>query len=49
MFPRGRSTRTEKLAPNSKVLVRGYDSGEYRGSRLIVVGVLLDIAALLRH
>lgn len=48
-FPRARSTRAERLAPNSKMLARHNDSGENKRSRLKLVGTLLDSAMLLRH
>ena len=48
MFLRIRNMRTEKLTPNSKMLVRTHGFGKNRGSRL-EVGVLLDNTALLRH
>lgn len=48
-FPRARSIRAERLAPNREMLARDNDSGENKGSKLKLVGTLLDSAVLLRH
>lgn len=49
MLPRGGSTRREKLAPISEMLVRDNAAGESRGSRLKAMGILADSTVLLRY